>query len=443
MLTLRPAEDDMPAEIGELSAHPLADLFPMMSESEHAALVADMAENGFREGCEIMLYEGRIIDGRNRYKAAREAGVTPRLANFHPSRDGDPLRYVIARNLNRRHLNETQRAWVASQIANLPVGRRAKSAPENSANLQNKKETEPEPSGETALEPSENLPKVAQAEAAKLFNVSTRSVSDAAKVARSGIEELNAAVRAGHLSISAAAKAAMLPAEMQLRIAEEAMAGKANVVRKVIKQEGRAARERDLALRQCALPDRRYGLILCDDEWDHQVWSRETGMDRHAANHYETAAEAHTAEEIHERTKDRFACAADDCVLAMWTTVQHLAIAIDLMRLRGFRYVSHYAWGKDKAGLGYWSRNKHEILLIGVRGKIPCPAPGTQRDSLIAAPVGAHSAKPECFAEMLEEYFPNLPKIELNRRGPARPGWAAWGNEAEAEATADAGEVAA
>jgi hypothetical protein len=33
---------------------------------------------------------------------------------------------------------------------------------------------------------------------------------------------------------------------------------------------------------------------------------------------------------------------------------------------------------------------------------------------------------------MIEEYFPTLPKIELNRRGPPRPGWHAWGNEVEA-----------
>jgi N6-adenosine-specific RNA methylase IME4 len=44
---------------------------------------------------------------------------------------------------------------------------------------------------------------------------------------------------------------------------------------------------------------------------------------------------------------------------------------------------------------------------------------------------GEHSAKPECFLEMVEEYFPTLPKIELNRRGPPRPNWDAWGFGAE------------
>jgi N6-adenosine-specific RNA methylase IME4 len=141
-----------------------------------------------------------------------------------------------------------------------------------------------------------------------------------------------------------------------------------------------------------------------------------------------TASDAHAAQELHERTKKRFT-PAPDCLLAMWTTNQHLAIAMELMRLRGFRYVTNHAWGKDKIGLGYWNRQKHELLLLGMRGNVPCPAPGTHWDSLIIAPRGELSAKPECFLEMLEHYFPTLPKIELNRRGQARPGWDAWGNE--------------
>jgi N6-adenosine-specific RNA methylase IME4 len=67
--------------------------------------------------------------------------------------------------------------------------------------------------------------------------------------------------------------------------------------------------------------------------------------------------------------------------------------------------------------------------LIGTKGKIPCPAPGTQWDSLILAANPKHSAKPECIWEMIEEYYPSLLKLELNRRGPPRPGWHAWGNE--------------
>jgi N6-adenosine-specific RNA methylase IME4 len=51
---------------------------------------------------------------------------------------------------------------------------------------------------------------------------------------------------------------------------------------------------------------------------------------------------------------------------------------------------------------------------------------------VIEAPVTEHSAKPGKFLELIEAYFPTLPKIELNRRGPARAGWDAWGNEVAA-----------
>src|SRR5262249_3399022 len=60
-------------------------------------------------------------------------------------------------------------------------------------------------------------------------------------------------------------------------------------------------------------------------------------------------------------------------------------------------------------GTGYWFRNNHELLLVGTRGKIPAPAPGTQWNSCQDYEVGKHSEKPERFLVMIEEYFPNLP----------------------------------
>ncbi|MBO0715745.1 MAG: hypothetical protein J2P55_00210 [Rhizobiales bacterium] len=200
------------------------------------------------------------------------------------------------------------------------------------------------------------------------------------------------------------------------------------------KKERRAARERELGTKQRALPDKKYGVILEDYEWDFLVRSRETGMDRHAANHYPTSETAHTPQEIIERTKDRFAVAAVDCVLFQWVPIPFLAIGLHVLEGRGFTYKSSFVWGKDKIGPGYWNREKHEYLLIGVKGKIPAPAEGTQFDSLIMALRGAHSEKPDFVYDIIERYFPTLPKIELNLRGAPRPGWDGWGNEAEAAA---------
>ena len=105
--------------------------------------------------------------------------------------------------------------------------------------------------------------------------------------------------------------------------------------------------------------------------------------------------------------------------------------ALEVMMAWGFVYRTNFVWAKDRVGTGYWNRNQHEHLLVGVRGDVPAPAPGTQWASLIGAPVGPHSAKPEAFAEMIERFYPTLPKVELFCRGKPRPGWRAWGNEAE------------
>lgn len=191
------------------------------------------------------------------------------------------------------------------------------------------------------------------------------------------------------------------------------------------KQERRATRERVLGGIQMALPQRRFGVILADPEWRFEPWSRETGMDRAADNHYPTSCTEVIA------ARDVPSIAADDCVLFLWATAPMLPHALLVMAAWGFDYRSNFVWAKDRIGTGYWNRNKHEHLLIGVRGSIPAPAMGTQWDSLIEAAVGEHSTKPERFLQLIEAYFPTLPKIELNRRGPARPGWDAWGNEAE------------
>jgi hypothetical protein len=89
-------------------------------------------------------------------------------------------------------------------------------------------------------------------------------------------------------------------------------------------------------------------------------------------------------------------------------------------------------WVKNRAGTGYWCRGRHELLLIGTRGGVPAPAPGTQFDSAFNAPVGRHSEKPVIAYEMIERMFPSLPKIELFARA-ARRGWSCWGNEAPSD----------
>jgi len=194
-----------------------------------------------------------------------------------------------------------------------------------------------------------------------------------------------------------------------------------SIAREGDKAERRANQERELAVSIRELPQQRFGVIYADPPWRFQPYSRQTGMDRSADNQYPTM-------EL-DKIKNLSLPAARDCVLFLWATAPMLPQALEVMKSWDFEYKTHFVWGKDQIGTGYWTRNKHELLLIGTRGNIPAPAPGKQFESLIMAPKGRHSAKPEQFRRMIEAMFPSLPKLEMFARTQS-PGWEAWGNEA-------------
>jgi hypothetical protein len=166
--------------------HPFADAFPMMTDQEHAALVADIKAKGLQE--DISIYQGKIIDGRNRYRAIVELGLnidgfvrhidaevdggSGRLNN-----DEEALAFVISKNLVRRHLDETQRAMVAARLSGLKPGQHADQV--------------------------QGLP---IGRAAKMLNVGERSVARARKVIDKGDPELVAAVERGEIAVSKAAR---------------------------------------------------------------------------------------------------------------------------------------------------------------------------------------------------------------------------------------------
>jgi N6-adenosine-specific RNA methylase IME4 len=167
---------------------------------------------------------------------------------------------------------------------------------------------------------------------------------------------------------------------------------------------------------------RLFRVIYADPPWRWEPYSRETGMDRAADNHYSTLP----TKEITEMK----VLAAPDCVLFLWARVPMLGDALTVMKAWRFEHKTAYAWLKPGPGHGYWSTTDQiELLLVGTRGDVPAPAPGAQPLQTLTIPRGKHSAKPDAFAEMIERTFPNLSRLEMFARRQ-RPGWTCWGAEA-------------
>lgn len=92
--------------------HPLAEVFPLIDGAEFEELVASIKAHGLREP--IVVFEGAILDGRNRYRACEKAGVEPRFEEFTGD---DPLSFVEDINDKRRHYtSEQKRARAAAKL---------------------------------------------------------------------------------------------------------------------------------------------------------------------------------------------------------------------------------------------------------------------------------------------------------------------------------------
>ena len=98
-----------------MKAHPAAAMFPMLPDEELRKLADDIKAHGLKHS--IIVYQKKILDGRNRHRACEMAGVEPRFEEWG---GGDsPTAFVVSVNLHRRHLAAPQRAAIAADLVPL------------------------------------------------------------------------------------------------------------------------------------------------------------------------------------------------------------------------------------------------------------------------------------------------------------------------------------
>lgn len=404
-------------KIGEYSVHPAAALFPMINATKWPAFVDDIRENGQREKIVRVLVDGLwvILDGRNRLSACLEIGVEPKFREFgEESSDGDdPIAFVTSVNVQRRHLDETELAYIGLEL--VP--------------MYEKQAKERQRAGVTATL-REGDKGTAAEHAARAVGISARSMESALRVKRDADPELLEASRdRGQMAVSAAAELAKLPKDKQREQLAKADGRKITLgkARSIVNQERKRDVVRSINEQQVdTMPEGPFRLIVCDWPWLYDNSDQHEGSRGHipypGMSTDEALAMAPKLDELaHE----------DGCILGFWTTNAFMPDAVRIVEAWGFTWRTIRTWDKGRDGIGTWCRSRTEHLIIAERGDVEHTL--NEVSTLIAEARREHSRKPEEPMAAFEKHCPG-PMLEMFAREP-RSGWARWGAETEKFAT--------
>jgi len=349
----------------EYKFHEVSKLFPLLEGKAFDELVQDIKNNGLLEP--IWLHEEKIVDGRNRYRACKVAGVEPRFRVWNGK--GSLVSFVVSLNLRRRHLTQSQVACVG--VDALPFY-------EKEAKERMKHE------GDTYGKIAIGDLGAARDFAANDFHVAARYISDAKMVKQASPEEFEE-VKAGNKKLSQVTR--QLKKEKQLQHLHELqpIEGKFNV-------------------------------IVVDPPWKPTVEYNAEGW--RGEGDYPTMD--------YEELKKIKLPTEENCVLWLWSIDYFLNEALQLIKEWGFERKSTLVWVKDKMGLGHWLRNQHEYCFLAVRGKPVFH--GENIPSVLHAARRKHSEKPDEFYALVEKASPYKAKLDYFSR-KKRGGWQCYGDE--------------
>jgi N6-adenosine-specific RNA methylase IME4 len=365
-----------------MNFHPLANIFPLIEGQAFDDLCADIRAHGVREP--VWLYEGQILDGRNRWRAAAASGITCPIRDYTGS---NPLEFVLSLNLHRRQLSASDLGFVAIKLEE------AAAVLAKARMLSGK-----------APDPMEIIPQgygKSRDWAAAAVGVNPRYVQDAKKI-QAVAPELAIEIKSGKKNIPQAMR----------ELKEAAREQRRDENRELIEQAP-----------SVALTTAKFATILIDPPWD---WGDEGDADQlgRARPTYGTMS----LEQLMELPVGDMSDI--DCHLYLWITNRSLPKGFALMEQWGFRYITALTWCKPSIGMGNYFRGSTEQVLFGVKGSQMLKRKDV--GTWFAAPRGpnGHSSKPVEFYSLVESCSPG-PYLEMFARS-SRTGWSAWGAEANA-----------
>jgi N6-adenosine-specific RNA methylase IME4 len=350
-------------------------LIPALKPEERKELERSILEEGCRDP--LVVWDGYIIDGHNRYEICTEHGLPFRAVSAHESlQTKDDVKDWIERNqLARRNLTADQFRYLLGHVYN----RRKKAVP-NPEGIGGK-------SGKSVVKSQIGTQQTADV-IAEEFGVSKNTVKRAAKFAEQ--------------------------ADADPEIKQAVMGGEN--VKKVQHQKRRAAIKE-----KAVLPDAKYRVIYADPPWKYADKCSDGAVQSGGVEtHYPTMSIAELCQmpikEICE----------DNAVLFLWVTSPLLFECAPIIEAWGFKYKTSFIWDKVKHNMGHYNSVRHEFLLVCTRGSCT-PDNQTLVDSVQSIERTKHSEKPETFREIIDSLYKHGKRIELFARKKV-DGWDAYGN---------------
>jgi N6-adenosine-specific RNA methylase IME4 len=379
-------------------------IFPEMQPDDYNRLKSDMVKNGYDSTMPIMLYQGDIIDGWNRFNVCCELGIEPVTADYKGS-DSDAIEYIMRTN-KRRNLNSSQWACIATEaeemlkgIAEAVESERKRKIAEQMQGNENRKETKQIAQLIVESESPQKKERIeSKQKAAELFNTNRTYISEAQKLKDTAPEVFDQ-VKNGLKTITEVKKEQKIEQKRQERDVKNAE------IMKIIESG---------ALEHVS----EFEIVLADPPWRYDFSETEC---REIENNYPTA----TIEDICSHAPKT----TPDSILFLWATAPKLREAMQVVDAWGFTYRTHAVWDKCKIGMGYWFRGQHELLIVATKGKASPPIAENRVSSIFKESRTEHSKKPDCVYEWIESAFVSYKKLEMYARSN-RPGWKSWGAEA-------------
>jgi len=415
--------------MANLLFHPAADAFPMMDANRFAELVEDIKTHGQREL--IVLCDGMVLDGRNRYRACVELGINPQTRTS----SGDPWAFAWSLNGQRRDLVGEQRyliwkfcsehseSWLAEKQriadeANRKRSEAAKEQPRTDDGRRLAAQQRFEDTGETVADQKRI------ADEARAWRHHDRRYGQEPmekQVVQHSVvapddhrKGQTAKATASNTNAGAVARGDAL-AKNRPDLAAQVRMGTTKPA------EAHREMKRDAIVKKnLAMPSGKFRIFYADPPWSYGNTMPDNFTEQR--DHYPTMS----MDELCAMPVK--AMAEDDAVLFLWVTSPMLEDCFPLIKAWGFKYKASFVWDKEKHVMGHYNSVRHEFLLVCVRGSCQ-PDVRKLHDSVITEARTTHSKKPEQFYGIIESIYTQGAKIELFARSQ-RQGWEAYGFEA-------------